>query len=83
MVLLAEWDSLRTVSAMPATDHEEQRLPENSPWLTLAGFGPIGLKAEPGSIDDAVYQDEVAQPDDDSGYTTKATTPSWMPQASK
>lgn len=74
---------LRTVSAMGAADHAEQRLSDTSPWLTLAGFGPAGVKAEPGSIDDAVYQLDAAQPDDDSGNTTNATTPLWRPRASK
>ena len=68
---------------MGATGHAEQDLSDRSPWLTLAGFGPGGLRAEPGSIDDAVYHHDVAQPDEGSGGTTSANTRLWMPRASK
>ncbi|MXV87517.1 MAG: hypothetical protein F4117_09640 [Acidimicrobiales bacterium] len=61
---------------MRATEHAEQRLSESNPWLTLAGFGPAGLKAEPGDIDDAVYQRDVAQPDGDSSeFLGRPTNP--------
>ncbi|MCY3585139.1 MAG: CopG family transcriptional regulator [Acidimicrobiales bacterium] len=29
--------------------------PDDDPWMTLAGFGPVGLSVEPGEIDDVVY----------------------------
>ncbi|MCY3893970.1 MAG: hypothetical protein OXF65_11825 [Acidimicrobiaceae bacterium] len=60
---------------MGATGRVEQHLSDTSPWFTLAGFGPAGVKAEPGSIDDAVYQRDVAQLGDDSENTTNATAP--------